>query len=270
MNERERAETAAKRIKETCGGAEVGLILGSGLSDLLSPGGAVSLPYSDIPGFPLSTAPGHKSEWVCGEMCGKRVCVMRGRFHAYEGYPSKDIVLPVRVMKLLGVTTLLITCATGAVNPSLRPGDLMLISDHIAFGGENPLTGENDDFFGPRFPDMSAAYSPVLREKAKSAAKAEGIDLKEGVYIRFPGPSYETPAEIRAARVLGADVVGMSTVPEVIAARHCSIDVAAIAAVTNMAAGILEKPITHEEVLRAGEAVRDKLAALIRGILLAL
>ena len=261
------AEKAADTIRKTCGEAEIALILGSGLSEVLTPDDPKILSYSSVPGFPLPTAKGHVGEWVSGTVCGKKVCLMRGRFHAYEGFSSREIVFPIRVMKLLGVSTLLITNAAGAVNTDFAPGDLMLITDHIAFGGENPLTGPNEDAFGLRFPDMTNAYSPRLRRKAKEAAKRLGIDLKEGVYIRFCGPSYETPAEIRAARVLGGDAVGMSTVPEVIAARHCGMEVLGISCLTNMAAGILDKPLSHAEVLETGKRVCDSLSALIRAVI---
>lgn len=195
---------------------------------------------------------------------------MRGRFHYYEGYTPEDIVLPVRVMKLLGVRVLIVTNAAGGVNTDFAPGDLMVIRDHINYSGLNPLIGKNHDEFGVRFPDMSKAYDPVLASVAHKTAEGLGIRLRDGVYIWFSGPSYETPAEIRMARTLGADAVGMSTVPEVIAARHCGIDVLGITCITNMAAGILDQPLTSEEVIETGNRVRADFAALIGGIIKAI
>lgn len=263
----ERIEKAAQVIRDACGEAEIGLILGSGLSDVIQLKNAKTLRYEDIPGFPISTAAGHKSEWVSGTLAGKKIFLMRGRFHYYEGYSSEDIILPIRVMKLLGVKKILLTNAAGAVNTSYRPGDLMLISDSINFGGVNPLIGKNLDEFGPRFPDMSKAYSPELRGMARACAEELGIPLREGVYIWFSGPSYETPAEIRAARILGADAVGMSTVPEVIAARHCGIEVLGISCITNMAAGILDQPLTHAEVMETGARIRDRAFSLFSKVI---
>ncbi len=259
----DRIKKAAEVIRAACGEAEIGLILGSGLTDSVRLEDAKTICYADIPDFPISTAAGHKSEWVTGTLGGKRVCMMRGRFHFYEGYGAEDIILPIRVMKLLGVKTLIVTNAAGGVDLGFVPGDLMLITDHINYSGVNPLIGPNDDDFGTRFPDMSRAYAPALREKARECAAELGIGMKEGVYMWFSGPSYETPAEIRMARILGAAAVGMSTVPEVIAANHCGIGVLGITCITNMAAGILDQPLTHKEVMETGEKVRAKFTALI-------
>ena len=262
----DRIVKAAEVIRAAVGDAELGLILGSGLADSIKLENAKTIAYQDIPDFPVSTAEGHKSEWVCGTLGGKRVCMMRGRFHFYEGYDPADIVLPIRVMKLLGVKTLIVTNAAGGVNLDYVPGDLMVISDSINFGGRNPLIGPNLPDFGPRFPDMSKAYDPELRKLAHKCGEEMGIKLREGVYVWFSGPSYETPAEIRAARILGADAVGMSTVPEVIAARHCGIRVLGISCISNMAAGILDQPLSSEEVIETGARVRDKFSALVQNI----
>lgn len=262
----DRVKNAADVIREQCGDAGIGLILGSGLADSVMLEDAKTIAYQDIPDFPLSTATGHKSEWVSGKLNGKKVCMMRGRFHFYEGWRTEDIILPVRVMKLLGVKTLIVTNAAGGVNLSYTPGDLMLITDHINYSGVNPLIGPNDDDFGTRFPDMSTAYTPALRPVVRECAKELGIDLKEGVYMWFSGPSYETPAEIRMARILGADAVGMSTVPEVIAARHAGMNIIGITCITNMAAGILDQPLTHKEVMETGEKVRGNFSALIESV----
>ena len=266
----DRVKNAADVIREQCGDAGIGLILGSGLADSVILEDAKTIAYQDIPDFPLSTATGHKSEWVSGKLNGKKVCMMRGRFHFYEGWRTEDIILPVRVMKLLGVKTLIVTNAAGGVNLSYTPGDLMLITDHINYSGVNPLIGPNDDDFGTRFPDMSRAYAPALREKARKCAAELGIDLKEGVYMWFSGPSYETPAEIRMARILGAAAVGMSTVPEVIAANHCGIGVLGITCITNMAAGILDQPLSHKEVLETGARVQAAFTELIGRIVTAM
>ena len=258
---------AAEAIRARCGEAEIGLILGSGLADSIRLENETVMEYKDIPDFPISTAIGHKSEWISGTLHGKRVCMMRGRFHMYEGYSSEDIILPIRVMKLLGVKTLIVTNAAGGVNFDYHPGDLMLISDHVNFGGVNPLIGPNDDDFGVRFPDMSFLYDRKLRALAKKCAAEQGLALQEGVYMWFSGPSYETPAEIRAARILGADAVGMSTVPEAIAAHHCGIRVLGISCISNLSAGMLDQPLTEEEVIETGAVVRDKFAALIRQVI---
>lgn len=247
---------------------KIGLILGSGLGDLAEKiENADVISYKDIPGFPVSTVKGHKGLLVIGELCGKTVLCMQGRFHFYEGNPMSKITYPIRVMKLLGVETLVITNAAGGVNKGFKSGDLMLIEDHINLMGTNPLIGFNDDEIGPRFPDMSQAYDKELFEKAKGTAKANDIDVKAGVYLALTGPSYETPAEIRAFRTLGADAVGMSTVPEVIAANHCGIKVLGISCITNMAAGINKTPLSHKEVIETTEKSKEKFATLVTSII---
>ena len=247
---------------------EILMILGSGLGQL---GDRVEhpifVPYPEIPYFKHSTAPGHKGRFVFGVLAGKKVAVMQGRMHLYEGYSPEDAAYAVRVMKLLGVRTMIVTNAAGAVNLDYKPGQIMLISDHILLFPMTPLTGENDERFGTRFPDMSTAYTPALRALAKQAAAETGVHLNEGVYMFFPGPQYETPAEIRAARLLGADAAGMSTVPEVIAARHCGMDILGFSLATNMAAGILKQPLTEAEVLETGEACKEQFTALMTRIL---
>jgi purine-nucleoside phosphorylase len=229
---------------------EIGLILGSGLGvlgDELED--AVTIPYEDIPHFPVSTVEGHAGELLIGKLQGRSVVLMRGRFHMYEGYEPERTALPVRVMKELGVTTLLVTNAAGGVNLEYKPGNLMLISDHINLTGRNPLVGPNDNALGLRFPDMSDAYSRRLRTIAKDTAAELGVPVQEGVYVGLLGPNYETPAEIRMLRTLGVDAVGMSTVSEVIVARHSGIEVLGISCISNMASGILDQPLSHVEVM---------------------
>jgi purine-nucleoside phosphorylase len=264
----ERIERAADAIERACGKADVGLILGSGLSESMGTLQNVRvISYSDIPDFPVPTVSGHHGEWLCGDLGGKRVCVMRGRFHYYEGYSNEDITLPVRVMQRLGVKTLIVTNAAGGVNTSFSAGDLMLITDTINFSGVNPLIGANLDAFGPRFPDMTRQFDPELMALTKQAAGERGLTLREGVYMWFSGPSFETPAEIRMARVVGADAVGMSTVPEVIAARHGGMRVLGISCVTNAAAGVDDEPLDHVDVLAVGERVRASFSGLIETVI---
>ena len=268
MNEyMQKINNAAQAIQAACGGAEIGVILGSGLGDyaeaLESP---KSIAYADIPGFPVSTAPGHAGRWHTGTLHGKRVCMMQGRFHAYEGYGMEDVTLPVRVMKKLGVQTLIVTNAAGGVNTAFAPGDLMLLTDFLNLSGKNPLTGPNLDEFGPRFPDMTQAYDRELQALALHTAESLGIKLQQGVYCWLNGPNYESPAEIRMTRILGADAVGMSTVPETIVARHSGMDVLGLSCITNMAAGILDQPLSHQEVMETGERVKDTFRALVDGV----
>ena len=220
----QRFQAAAETIRQRVGEAEIGVILGSGLGDYVDAlEDAKYIDYKDIPGFPVSTAPGHAGRWWTGTLHGQRVCMMQGRFHYYEGYDLQDVTMPVRVMALLGVKTLVVTNAAGGVNLNFAQGCLMMLTDFINMSGHNPLTGKNLAEFGTRFPDMTHAYDVQLMEKCRQAAKALGIPLQEGVYMWMNGPTYETPAEIRMARILGADAVGMSTVPETIVARHCGI-----------------------------------------------
>lgn len=247
---------------------EVGMILGSGLGILADEiENKIEISYNDIPNFPKSTVAGHKGQLVIGELEGKKVIAMQGRFHYYEGYKMQDVTMPVRVMKLLGVEKLMITNAAGGVNKEFVPGDLMLINDHINFAFNNPLMGKNLEEFGPRFPDMSHAYDRDLMNVAKQSAKNIGLDLKEGVYMFFTGPTYETPAEIKMARTLGADAVGMSTVPEVIAAVHSGMKVIGVSCITNMAAGILPQPLNHEEVIETTQRVKSQFIAFAKEIL---
>ena len=234
----------------------VGVVLGSGLgafADGLE--AATSVPFAEIPHFPASTVAGHGGALVVGRSGGVPVAVMKGRVHHYEGYSLADVVFPVRVLGRLGVRTLVVTNAAGAINALYRPGDLMVIEDHVNLLG-NPLLGPNEDALGPRFPDMSEAYDRALRDAAEQACVAAGAVCHRGVYVAMTGPSYETPAEIRMARGLGADAVGMSTVPEVIAARHMGLRVVGLSCLTNMAAGILDRKLDHREVLETGERVK--------------
>lgn len=247
---------------------EIGLILGSGLgvlADLVED--AVTIPYEDIPNFPVSTVEGHAGELLLGTIGGRNVLLMKGRFHMYEGYGVDTVSFPVRVMKELGVQKLLVTNAAGGVNTSYSPGDLMVIRDHINFTFRNPLIGPNFGELGVRFPDMSEAYSRRLREVAKSVAAEQGLTLQEGVYLGLLGPSYETPAEIRMIRALGGDAVGMSTVSEVLVARHAGIEVLGFSCISNMAAGILDQPLSHEEVIETTERVKQTFLKLIVGII---
>ena len=244
------------------------LVLGSGLGFL---GDTVENPvfvdYGTIPHFRASTAPGHKGRFVFGTLRGRRVAVMQGRMHCYEGYSMEDAGYAVRVLRLLGATKLIVTNAAGAVNTDDTAGDLMLITDHIKLFDFGPLRGSNMEEFGTRFPDMSAAYAPRLQQLARKVAAHQGITLREGVYMYFPGPQFETPAEVRAARVLGADAVGMSTVPEVIVAGHCGYEVLGVTLCDNMAAGVLPQPLSGSEVNEMAEASAPRFSALILGCL---
>ncbi len=245
----------------------IGLVLGSGLgafADTLDE--AVAIPYRQIPHFPTSTAVGHKGELVVGRSRGVPVAVMAGRVHYYEGYTQQQVVFPTRVLGRLGVRTLVVTNAAGAVNTAYRPGELMALSDHLNLMGDHPLLGPNEDALGERFFDMSAAYDPALRALALQACAEVGLSAHTGVYVALSGPSYETPAEIRMLRVLGADAVGMSTVPEVLAARHMGLRVLGLSCLTNMAAGVLDQPLDHREVLEVGERVKERLLEVLARI----
>lgn len=247
---------------------EVAIILGSGLGGLADRiENPIYIDYSEIDGFPVSTAPGHKGRFVYGTLEGKKVICMQGRFHYYEGYTMKQIIAPVRVMRKLGAENLIVTNAAGGVNKDFNVGDIMMITDHINFMGNNPLIGKNDDEFGVRFPDMSFAYNPDLRKLAEECSAEAGVEIKKGVYLALTGPSYETPAEIRAFRTLGADAVGMSTVPEIIAASHLKFKTLAFSLITNMAAGILDQPLTEEEVLETGARKGAEMQKLICNII---
>lgn len=268
MNYMERIDQAARCVRDALGTAEIAVILGSGLGDFGDAlENAKSLPYAEIPGFPTATVKGHAGKFICGQLAGKRVLMMSGRFHSYEGHSMQDVTLPIRVMARIGVKTLIVTNAAGGVNTAFSAGTLMLLTDFINLSGQNPLRGENLDAFGPRFPDMTHAYDPALRTLALDCAKELNIPLAQGVYCWMNGPCYETPAEIRMARILGADAVGMSTVPETIVARHCGMRVLGVSCITNMAAGVLDQPIAHEEVMETGRRVRGAFAALLTRVI---
>ena len=243
---------------------DVAMVLGSGLGYLGDQvEDAVAVDYKDIPYFKSSTAPGHKGRLVFGKLSGKHVAVMQGRMHHYEGYSYEEVSYAVRVLRLLGCSTLIVTNAAGCVNTQWQAGDLMLITDQIKIFMESPLRGENLPQFGPRFPDSSHLYTPALQQLARASAKELGLTLREGVYMYFPGPQYETPAEVRFARLAGADAVGMSTAPEVITAGHCGMQVLGFTLCSNMAAGILDQPLSEQEVLDAAEAAKDKFSRLV-------
>lgn len=250
---------------------QMGIILGSGLGgfvDLIED--KVVIPYKEIPHFPVSTVEGHKGQLVFGKVLGKPVVAMQGRFHFYEGYSMQEVTFPVRVMQVLGVSGLIVTNAAGGINSAFRPGDLILIKDHINMMGDNPLRGANLSNLGPRFPDLSEGYDLEWRQKALSLAREVGIHPQEGIYAAMSGPSYESPAEIRFLRTVGADLVGMSTVPEVIVANHGGMRVLGISCVTNMAAGILSQRLSHAEVMETAERIEKQFVrfvqALVKGL----
>jgi purine-nucleoside phosphorylase len=246
----------------------IGVVLGSGLEGLAAVlADAVEVPYSEIPHWPCSTAPGHAGRLAAGRLGEKTVAVLAGRVHLYEGYSAAQVAFPVRVLGLLGVRTLLLTNAAGAVNPAFRPGQMVLISDHLNLQGANPLSGPTEPRLGSPFVDLSEVYSPRLRETARRCAARLGFQLGEGVYAALAGPAYETPAEIRYLRAIGADLVGMSTVPEAIAAAQMGIEVLGISCVSNMAAGLLRQKLSHEEVLEAGRKIRGVLVALLQEVI---
>ncbi|GLC86909.1 purine-nucleoside phosphorylase [Lysinibacillus piscis] len=249
----------------------IGLILGSGLGPLADEiENAVTIPYSEIPFFAKSSAVGHANELVIGQLEGRTVAAMKGRFHYYEGFTLDDITFPVRVMKALGVENLVLTNACGAINTDFQPGDLMLITDHINLVGTNPLIGPNNDELGTRFPDVSQVYNRELRNIALDVAATQDITLQQGVYAWWSGPTYETPAEIRMIRTLGADAVGMSTVPEALVAVHGHMRVLGISCLTNMACGILDQPLSHDEVIEVAALVREKFIRLVKATVAAI
>ncbi len=267
-NLKNRAKISADFIRDWMGvKPDTAIILGSGLSGFENNfKNKREINYSDIPEFPVSTAPGHKGKLILCERedeagnydtsnddAGRYILIMSGRFHHYEGYSLQEITIPIRVMAILGIKRLIITNASGAVNENYKAGDLMLIEDHINLSGDNPLIGPNFDELGPRFPDMTYTYSPQLIKKIKEKADKKGILLRQGVYTFMTGPSYETPAEVRMIRTLGADCVGMSSVPEAIVARHSGMEIVGISCITNMASGILDKPLSGDEVIEAGK-----------------
>lgn len=266
----EQYQESAAALRARLGGFRPGvlLILGSGLGalgdEVQDP---VVVPYGDVPHMKRSTAPDHRGQFVFGRLSGRDVAVMQGRLHTYEGWSFADVSYPVRVLRLLGAETLVVTNAAGAVNTAFAPGDIMLITDHIKLFGESPLCGPNIDAFGPRFPDMGHVYTPALQAAAKQAAGMLGIPLRQGVYMYFPGPQFETPAEVKLARTLGADAVGMSTVPEAIVAAHCGMRVLGFTLCTNMAAGVLDQPLSGDEVVAAGAAAGPKFTALVKACL---
>lgn len=259
-------QEAAAYIKEKLGGRapEIAITLGSGLGDLADHlVDAVQIPYGEIPHFPVSTVAGHKGQFVVGKLEGREVLCMQGRFHYYEGYDLKQVTLPVRVMKLLGISTLIVTNAAGGINTGFRPGNLMLIEDHLNLTGENPLIGENLEAFGDRFFDMTVAYDAEYRALAEQLAAELNIPLQKGVYAWLTGPNYETPAEIRYLRAIGADAVGMSTVPEVLVARHSGLRVCGISCITNLAAGMGDGLLSHEEVKETADRVKVDFIRLV-------
>jgi purine-nucleoside phosphorylase len=262
-------KTAADYIGEKIGlRPSIGLILGSGLGEMAEQvEDKTIVNYCDIPGFPVSTVEGHAGRLVAGKLMGKQLVVMQGRFHYYEGYSMQEVTFPIRVMKLLGVDTLIITNAAGGVNKEFNPGDLMIITDHINLLGANPLRGRNVDEMGPRFPDMTEVYDKGLISIAQRCAAVSGISIKTGVYCAMMGPSYETPAEIRMIGIMGGDAVGMSTVPEAIVARHCGMKVLGVSCITNMASGLLNQPLKHQEVIEVGRLSRHSFANLIKEVI---
>jgi purine-nucleoside phosphorylase len=268
----ERAEHATRVIRSRISvEPRLALVLGSGLGGFADDfDEAVGIPYEDIPGFVRSTAQGHAGRLVIGKIDSVPVLAMQGRVHYYEGYSLEEVTFPVRTFGLLGVKTLVLTNAAGGINVQLTQGALMVISDHLNLMGVNPLRGPNDERFGPRFPDMSAVYSPELQELVIDEAKAINVEVRRGIYGALSGPSYETPAEIHLLRNLGADAVGMSTVPEAIVARHMGLEVLGISCITNMAAGISDAPINHEEVMATGDLVRETFAELLRRVISAI
>lgn len=242
---------------------EIGIVLGSGLGDLADKYCDIAIPYSNIPHFAKSTVQGHKGQLVFADINGRKVVMMQGRNHFYEGHSMSDVTHPIKVMKKLGVKTLILTNAAGAVNKSFRPADLMVITDHINFMGTNPLIGRNDENFGVRFPDMSEVYSKNLIKIVDAAGRLLKLDLKHGVYMATTGPSYETPAEIKMARFMGADAIGMSTVPEAIVANYCGIEVIGISCISNYATGVSTKKLSHEEVIETTDKVKAKFKELV-------
>ena len=269
MSAFEQATLAADWLREhKCAGADVAIVLGSGLGDFAEQlGDAHTIPYGDIPHWPASRVIGHAGKLVSGTVAGRRVLALSGRVHHYEGHDMQTVTFAMRVMGCLAVPRVILTNAAGGISPNCSRGALMVIDDHINFMGNNPLVGPNDDRFGLRFPDMTHVYSPKLRKLADDAASALGLTIQHGIYIAVLGPSYETPAEIRAFRTLGADAVGMSTAPEAIAARHMGIEVLGISCITNAAAGVFPEPLHHAEVMETAQQVKGQFIALLEGII---
>lgn len=267
MNDETSRGVLARRLGDFS--PSVGLVLGSGLGFFADAciEDPIRVRYAELPEFPRTTVEGHEGQFVAGTVGGVRVLCMQGRFHYYEGYTLEDVTLPIRLMAQLGVRDLILTNAAGGIHPDFSPGDLMVIEDHINFTGANPLRGPNLNVFGVRFPDMTEAYSADRRLLLAEVAAEQGVRLQRGVYIGVSGPSFETPAEIRAFRALGADAVGMSTVPECIVARHCGINVLGISCITNYAAGMNEQPLTHEEVAQTANRVKTTFSNLVAGVI---
>ena len=258
-----------KKIKEKLGDfvPEIGIVLGSGLGELADEFCDLAIPYCEIPGFEASSVSGHKSRLVFAKINGKNVVMMQGRFHYYEGHPIQKVVLPIKVMKKLGVKTVILTNAAGGVNASFNPSDLMIITDHINHMNVNPLIGPNDDTMGDRFPDMSEVYTPELVDLVRKTASKLGIDTQEGVYMALTGPSYETPAEVRMARILGADAVGMSTVPEAIVAKWAGMNVIGISCICNSAAGVSTVALSHADVIHAANIAKERFKSLVKEVI---
>lgn len=269
MGNYERAEQAARFVRERYKEQlQVGLVLGSGLGAFADEiEDSVKIPYEEIPGFARSTVEGHAGRLVLGKVEGVHVAAMQGRFHFYEGYSMDEVTFPHRVMGLLGIKSMILTNASGGINVDFEPGMLMLISDHLNLMGTNPLIGRNDERFGPRFPDMTNVYDRDYQDIAIQEAHTMGLNMRRGVYAALTGPSYETPAEIRLFRILGADAVGMSTVPEAIVARQMGVKVLGISCITNLAAGVTDEPINHEEVMETGERVKETFKELLRRVI---
>jgi len=265
----ERAEQAARFIRSRSNtDVSVAIVLGSGLGGFADElANSVVIPYVEIPGFARATVEGHAGRMVIGDAGGVCVAAMQGRFHFYEGYSLEEVTFPIRVLKLLGVRTIVITNAAGTLNVEFTPGSLMVIGDHLNLIGDNPLRGQNDERFGPRFPDLSNVYARELQDVVINEANAMGLEIRRGVYAALAGPSYETPAEIHMVRTLGADAVGMSTVPEAIVARHMNMKVVGISCITNLAAGVSDRPVDHSQVMATGERVRESFTELLRRIL---
>jgi purine-nucleoside phosphorylase len=265
----ERAQEAARLIRtHTSAEVPVAIVLGSGLGSFAKDlADSTNIPYLDIPGFARATVEGHAGRLVIGKLSDVMVAAMQGRFHFYEGYSLEDVTFPIRVLKLLGVHTLVLTNAAGSLNVEFTPGSLMVISDHLNLLGDNPLRGENDERFGPRFPDLTSVYSPEFQNIVIDEGNGMGLELRRGIYAALSGPSYETPAEIHMVRTLGADAVGMSTVPEAIVARHMGMSVVGISCITNLAAGVSNRPIDHSQVMQIGERVHETFAALLKRVI---
>ena len=265
----DQVQSAAQHIRAASANIpDVAIVLGSGLSGFASSlGGAVAIPYQDIPNWPVSKVVGHEGRLVIGEAGGRHIAALSGRAHFYEGHDLRTVTFAIRVLGVLGVKTVILTNAAGGINTAFSPGDLMVIDDHINLLGSSPLVGPNDERFGVRFPDLTHVYSPRLRRLADQTAAAQGITVRHGVYVACHGPSYETPAEVRYLRGIGADAVGMSTVPEAIVARHMGIEVLGISCITNFAAGVLPQPLNHDEVLETAQRVRLTFISLLNGVI---